>query len=399
MRKCVLSCAEYAKLINVFPLRCALSTFAILSVAAFAQGQQAPAPCLQRPAAERPYSHVSLIAMVKAQPARRAEFLIKTCGVSAPWSESLAAELKAANASEGVIEMVRVMAPKAPGPIVVNPPKPKPPLLPVGPKPGELRTNSKDGLKYAYIPPGTFQMGCQAAEAPAGCDKDELPLHKVHIGKGFWMGQTEVTVGAFKRYAQAAGIRMPLEPAIGARKLNPGWANDEMPMSNVNFDDARNYCHWAGMRLPTESEWEYAARGPEGSVADVNAAAWYADNSGQQPLDSEALHRASPRTWIGKLLDNGNGPHPVAQKAANGWKLHDMLGNVWEWTSDFYRPDAYITAKLDDPTGPDAGFHHVLRGGSWLNLPSYVHPSRRLKGIPDQRIYINGVRCVGESIQ
>lgn len=383
----------------MFPLR-ALTTFAIVTLAAMGQAQQAPAPCLTKPAAERPYSKDRLLGMVKDQTPARAEYLIKMCGVSVPWSDGLAGELKGVNASNEVIEMVHAVAPKGgtpPPPPIDKPPPYKPPPQP-GVKPGELRTNSKDGLKYAYVPPGTFEMGCHQNEGAPVCEPDELPAHKVRMTKGFWMGQTEVPVGAFKRYVQAAGTKMPPEPTMGPTSFNPGWANDDMPMSNVNFEDARNYCRWAGMALPTEAEWEYAARGP-GAGAGPAATAWYADNSGQQPLDSEALHRESPGTWIGKLIKNGNAPHAVAQKAANGWNLHDMLGNVWEWTSDFYREDAYVTSTPDDPTGPDAGFHHVLRGGSWLNLPSYVRPAKRLKGIPDKRIYTNGLRCAGPSIK
>jgi sulfatase modifying factor 1 len=386
---------KYAKLISVFPLR-TLATFVILSLAALGQGQQAPAPCLQKPAAERPYSKDRLLAMVKDQTPGRAEFLIRACGVAVVWSDGLASELKAADASDKVIQAVHEMAGKP-----ALPPGPKIPIAPppaAGPKPGELKTNPKDTLTYAFVPPGSFDMGCRDSEAAAGCEHDELPLHKVRITKGFWLGQTEVTVGAYKRYVQAAGIKMPPEPAMGSRSFNPGWATDDLPMSMVTWEDSRNYCHWLGMRLPTEGEWEYAARGPGGGAPEISRSAWYADNSGQQPLDSEALRKNSPKTWIGKLIDNQNGPHQVAQKTANGWKLHDMLGNVWEWTSDFYREDAYMAMQGEDPIGPDAGFHHVLRGGSWLNLPSYVRASKRLKGIPDQRIYTNGFRCAGPSL-
>jgi len=356
---------------------------------------------LQKPAAERPYAKDRLLGMVKSQEPDRAAYLIRTCGVSVPWSDGLQAELKGANASDKVIQAVRETAAKPAGPVIVTPPQPKPPVIPPGPKGGEIRTDSKDSVTYSFIPAGSFEMGCLPVEAPFGCDKDDGPSHKVRITKGFWMGQTEIKVGAYKQYARAAQIKMPPEPAMGDRSFNPGWANDNMPMSMVTWMEAHNYCQWAGMRLPTEAEWEYAARGPGGMgvVPDLGAVAWYADNSGQSPLDSQTLQKNAPKTWIGKLVQNQNGPHEAGQKRANGWKLSDMLGNVWEWTSDWYREDAYKASTADDPTGPDAGFHHVLRGGSWLNIPGYVRVSKRLKGIPDQRIYINGFRCAGPTVK
>jgi formylglycine-generating enzyme required for sulfatase activity len=369
-------------------------TLTACCLTAWAQETQAPAPCLQRPAAERPYPKDRLLAVVRDQTASRAEFLIRTCGASVVWSDGLLAELKAANANDKVIQAVHDVAAKAavPPKIVVPPP-------PSGPKPGELRVNPKDGLTYAFIPPGSFEMGCRAGQS--NCEHDEGPPHKVRLTKGFWMGQTEVTVGAYKKYVAAAGIKMPPEPKVGAKSFNPSWATDDLPISMVTWMDSQSYCQWANLRLPTEAEWEYAARGPGagGEPADLTAVAWFADDSGLGPLDSEALRKKDPRTFIGHLLDNGNGPHEAGKKNANGWKLHDMLGNVWEWTSDWYKENAYDSAQEVDPTGPDSGFHRVLRGGSWLNLPSYVRVSRRLKGIPDQRIFANGFRCAGTTLK
>jgi formylglycine-generating enzyme required for sulfatase activity len=116
----------------------------------------------------------------------------------------------------------------------------------LGPAPGTVKTNPKDGLKYVWIPPGTFTMGCSSGDTE--CANDEKPPHKVTITKGFWMGQTEVTVGAYKRFVRLTGRKMPPDP-------NANWADDRLPVVSTDWNEAKVYCAWAGGRLPTEAEW------------------------------------------------------------------------------------------------------------------------------------------------
>ena len=231
------------------------------------------------------------------------------------------------------------------------------------PSPGEVIENPKDGLKYAWIPPGTFTMGCSPGDSE--CSGDEKPAHQVTLSKGFWMGQTEVTVAAYKRYATATATAMPSAP-----KSNSGWANEQMPIVNVSWNDADGYCRWAGGRLPTEAEWEYAARAGSTEVryGPVDDIAWYHKNSG------------------GKT-------HEVGQKRANAFNLFDMLGNVWEWVSDGYGEKYYEGSPGHDPQGPGSGEKRVLRGGSWDDFPRSLRASYRVRYRPGNRFINFGFRC------
>jgi formylglycine-generating enzyme required for sulfatase activity len=141
-------------------------------------------------------------------------------------------------------------------------------------------------------------MGCSPRDKE--CGSDEKPAHRVTITKGFWMGQTEVTVGAYKHFATASGQQQRRAPSF-----NSGWANDNMPIVNVTWNDAHHYCTWAGGRLPSEAEWEYAARGgnTEARYGPLDEVAWYHGNSGDRT-------------------------RAVAQKLANGFGLFDVLGNA-----------------------------------------------------------------------
>ncbi len=188
---------------------------------------------------------------------------------------------------------VRVSAPVAtPPPVVVTDSRPQV---------GDVRVNPKDGQRYAWVPPGNFRMGCSVGDSE--CDSDEKPSREVTLSRGFWLGQTEVTVEAYKRFANATGRAMPVEPVFNGRKLNPGWAQGNVPMVNVDWEDAKAYCEWAGGRLPTEAEWEYAARA--GSTASRYAAAdrggWFGDNSGKDRLDALKLRTDDSKGYSAKF--------------------------------------------------------------------------------------------------
>lgn len=271
------------------------------------------------------------------------------------------------------------------------------PLTLTVPPAGFTRENPRDGLKYVWIPPGTFPMGC-LAEDPA-CAKDEKPSHPVEISKGFWLGQTEATVGAYKRFSRETGRGMPEVPRLGSGSLNPAWGNEQMPMVNVDSVDAEAFCRWTGGRLPTEAEWEYAARAgaPQAVYGPLDSIAWCADNSGRARLDSEWIWKENPENYPQRLSANANSMHPVAQKEANAFNLYDMIGNVWEWVSDFYGRKYYSESPPRDPTGPANDKFRMIRGGSWFNGPLVARATVRYTRTPDSREFNLGIRCARDT--
>jgi formylglycine-generating enzyme required for sulfatase activity len=208
-------------------------------------------------------------------------------------------------------------------------------------------------------------MGCSPGDEE--CQPDEKPPHRVTITKDFWIGQTEATVGAYKRFIAATGREIHSAPPF-----NQGWANDNLPMVSVMWDEARDYCVWAGGRLPTEAEWEYAARGGStqaryGSLAEIASSSPY-----------------------------GSLPRAVGQKRANGFGLFDVLGNASEWVNDWYDEKYYQHSPSTDPAGPPADGSKVLRGGPLTSTPWIVRVSYRDRKDPGGRDFYDSFRCVWE---
>ena len=222
---------------------------------------------------------------------------------------------------------------------------------------GAVGTNPNDGQTYVWIPPGEFEVGCSTHGDE--CNGGEMGYHSVtvRITHGFWLGQTEVTQAAY-------------EKTLGQKLFSS--KGPQYPVEGVNWYEAREYCEAAGGRLPTEAEWEYAARGGSSAprYGQLDAIAWYSGNSDHQT-------------------------QPVRQKQPNSWGLYDMLGNVNEWVADWYEEDYYQTlpALATDPQGPPAGRHRVLRGGYWDSRPGDVRACSRDFSIPSNRSGGYGFRC------
>ena len=207
-------------------------------------------------------------------------------------------------------------------------------------------------------------MGCSPGDT--SCRDDERPAHYVKISNGFWMGQTPVTVAAYRKYVSAAKQPMP--------DLDKGWDDDPLPMTWVSWTESRDYCTWAGLRLPTEAEWEYAARAGNTGVryGELDDIAWHSGNS------------------------DGH-PHPVAQKRANAFLLSDMLGNVSQWTADWYGEIHHSQGPELDPQGPSTGTNRVLKGGQWNGDSTTIRSSNRFANpATDYHNNVTGFRCAGE---
>jgi formylglycine-generating enzyme required for sulfatase activity len=234
--------------------------------------------------------------------------------------------------------------------------------------------NSKDRQPYVYIPAGSFLMGCVPADTK--CEEHEKPQHPVKLTKSLWMGETEVTVEAFKRFLEMTDPKKKLPRAPVEHE---GWRTTNLPMPAFTFDDAAAFCKWAGGRLPTEAEWEYAARaGKAGEIV---------------PLSAENAREKANFTGK-KGNDRFDYVAGVKQFDPNSFGLFDMFGNLWEMTADYYDKGYYAESPAEDPKGPSGGKERVLRGGSWDSNPAqHLRISFRNKGNGGN---IVGWRCVIE---
>jgi len=325
-------------------------------------GEQANAaePAL---ACAQPLSESVLTELVKstAVPAARIREYVAVCGVDFQPTGEAVGRLRAAGAPEPVLDAVRaaskpaeVRPPAAAAPAIAEvrstPARVGPVIPPPAPAPGAKKVNAKDGLAYVWIPPGTYQMGCSAGDTE--CIGVEKPAHAVTITKAYWLGQTPVTQQAFERLMAQ----------------NPSRVKGSSLPVTANWSLAKDYCEAAGGRLPTEAEWEYAARAgsADARYGNVDEIAWYSANSGGQM-------------------------HEVGQKRPNAWGLYDTLGNVFQWVADWN--GAYQAGTQSDPAGPAGGTWRALRGVAANYDAGDVRVSFRHSAAPGGQF---GFRCAVE---
>jgi formylglycine-generating enzyme required for sulfatase activity len=225
-------------------------------------------------------------------------------------------------------------------------------------------------MEMLLIPPGTFEMGCSASNQ-YGCASWESPVHTVTLTNAFYLGRYEVTQAQWQ-------ARMGSNPSYWQSPSSDVSAAQvpSRPVEQVSWNQiagAGGFMAQTGMRLPTEAEWEYAYRA--GTTTAFHGFTGYPNGTNNDSLVG------SIAWWGGCCGGNSGGyTHPVGQKLSNGFGLHDMAGNVWEWVNDWY--GSYSAGAQTDPTGPATGSSRVFRGGSWYSLTDILRASYRNSSTP-----------------
>lgn len=243
----------------------------------------------------------------------------------------------------------------------------------------EKEVKGKDGAPMVLIPEGSFPMGVPHGDRDGG--RDEYPRHDVFVDN-FYIDKFELTNGRYLEFVKATNHRVPQNPKNATRNL---WQGDtitesltDRPVVNVDWADAQAYCQWAGKRLPTEAEWEKAAKGtadrrfPWGNVEPTNK------------------HLNFNQQWIGEKTLMPVGSYELGKSP---FGVYDMAGNVWEWVNDWYDPKYYEKSPAKNPTGPVSGTKRVLRGSGWENETPTVRIFTRVEGDPTNRNESTGFRC------
>lgn len=216
----------------------------------------------------------------------------------------------------------------------------------------------KDPVAMVFVPGGTYTMGADHGFP------DEQPKHEVSIDP-FYIDINEVTVAQYQKFLNETGRNAP-------KFWFPEIDRPDDPVVGVSWEDAAAYAKWAGKRLPTEAEWELAARG--------------GTENGKYPWGDEPdLQFAN----VGSF-----GIAPVKSFKPNGYGIYDMIGNVWEWCYDWYDPEYYSKSPRENPKGPKSGKYKVLRGWAWYCNADQVKVTKRYSSDPTARSYSYGFRCV-----
>ena len=238
---------------------------------------------------------------------------------------------------------------------------------------GAAQVAAIDGMVLVYIPMGEFLMG--STDSDSNAYAGESPQQRIYLD-AFWIDQTEVTNTMYARCVQAGACQPSAQTKSYTREAyygTPQYAN--YPAIFVTWFDAQAYCQWAGGQLPTEAQWEKAARGTDGWVYP-----W-----GMAEPDRNLLNF---NLQVGDTTEVGRYPG-----GASPYGVLDMAGNAWEWVADWYDPNYYVRSPQRNPTGPDHGLGRVMKGGSWNVAGRNVRAAVRGRRTPDYRYDNVGFRC------
>ncbi|HET7058506.1 MAG TPA: SUMF1/EgtB/PvdO family nonheme iron enzyme [Nitrospiraceae bacterium] len=240
----------------------------------------------------------------------------------------------------------------------------------------------KDGAPMILVPAGPFPMGVPKGDRDGG--RDEYPRHEVVLDN-YYIDIYEVTHGRYAEFVKATGHRAPENLKYPKRTL---WKDHlsaslaERPVINVDWQDADAYCRWAGKRLPTEAEWEKAARG-----TDDRRFPW-------GNVEPTHKHLNFNQQWQGEKTLMPVGSYEAGKSP---FGAYDMAGNVWEWVADWYDPLYYEKSPAANPKGPDTGTYKVLRSSGWSVETPLVRLFTRVKSDPTNRNDSTGFRCAADA--
>jgi formylglycine-generating enzyme required for sulfatase activity len=251
-------------------------------------------------------------------------------------------------------------------------------------QPGKAFKDAATGMEFVSVPAGCFRMGDTFGDGQG----DEKPIHEVCL-QGFYMGKYEVTNAQFRKFRPGHSSR-----AYEGNSLD----EDNQPVVNVSWNDAADYAQWLSeksgriYRLPTEAEWEYAARGG------TSTRNYWGDNSADACRFANVADLKAKSQWPEWVVSNCDDGYkvsaPVGRFQPNAFGLYDMMGNAWEWTGDWYDAESYFNSPKENPRGSVSGTDRIPRGGGWGNASECIRVSDRNGFDPEFRVLFLGFRLL-----
>jgi formylglycine-generating enzyme required for sulfatase activity/predicted Ser/Thr protein kinase len=266
----------------------------------------------------------------------------------------------------------------------------KAPVAPTAaPRAGDTRAFAPDNAPMVFVPAGEFLMGSSDADRDAS--SDEKPQHTVYLD-AFWIDKYEVTNALYKKCVDAGKCSRSSESKSYTRSSYYGNASfDNYPVIYISWNDANAYCAWAGKYLPTEAEWEKAARG-----ADARIYPWGNQWDVRTTRRLNFSDKNDPTGPSDEVADDGyadTAPVGSYPSGTSPYGTLDMAGNVWEWVADWYGENYYASSPRNNPKGPSSGSARVVRGGAWSSVGYYVRAAYRYRLAPTASSYYVGFRC------